>query len=106
MQRSESVGSVTSAFANVRIFEERTEEQRSAETERLRDLLHEKVEEITKLTETVDKLKHDADCWVFAKNKYYRQLGYDTPMELQVKVDGDRKFIERAGDSILNRKGK
>lgn len=105
MQRSESVGSVTSLLVNVKLHDEQTPDQLIAENERLRELVHDKVAQISWYRDTNDKLMHDAARWNFAKRRYCLELGYDTPEKLQAKVDKDMITPEPAID-VLMRKSK
>jgi hypothetical protein len=88
-ESTESVGSVTSAMANLRIFEENAKVNAGEENERLRDILSDRLTEIKALTETVEKLKHDADCWKFAKNQYFRQLNFVSAVDFEEKIKID-----------------
>lgn len=85
------MGSVTGLMENVSIFDRRTKDDIEIENQRLRDLLHDKVEQISRYSQTNDRLAYDAARWNFAKQQYCTKLGYDTPDQLQKKVDDDMR---------------
>lgn len=91
MNRSESVGSVNSLFAQVRIHPSLSEENlelkgKLAEQE---ETLADQAEKIQWYRDSNDRLMADAARWNYAKNQYFKQLGYDTPEEVQARVDKD-----------------
>lgn len=86
MQR---IPSVTGSSMSVTSSGEKSSTELKSENERLRDLLHDKVAQITWYRQTNDRLMHDAARWNYAKAHYAKQLGYDTPAQLQARVDND-----------------
>lgn len=98
MLRTESVGSITSKLGKVVIHEEQTKEELKEENAHLRDLLHEKVAELSVHQDTAQRLTLDSARWKFVKVKYYAQLEAQSPEALEKKVDEQMKIraISRA----------
>lgn len=61
------------------------------ENSALRELLHDKVIRVRELQDQCDQLNHDAACWKFVKSRYATTLGYESPDQLQKKIDKDMK---------------
>jgi 5-hydroxyisourate hydrolase-like protein (transthyretin family) len=84
MNRTESVGSVTSMMARVTI-----EQEEPDEIQHLKEKIADQEAMVTWYRESNEKLMADAARWNYAKNNYYKKLGYETPDEVQKTVDGD-----------------
>lgn len=87
MQKTESVGSVNSLSIGVSILEPRSKKQIEAENDRLRQLLHERVGLMSVQSQEKLRIELDAKRWRFAKARYAKQLGFDTPAQLQDQLD-------------------
>lgn len=86
MNRTESVGSITSAF---RALATRSESSVSLGNTELHAEIFELEEKVAGLEGDNAKLMHDAARWNHVKNRMYRQMGYSSPIQMQLKVDED-----------------
>jgi hypothetical protein len=89
MQRTESVGSITSALENISLSQPPTYEELKQENKSLKEeLKHEK--------ETNDILLHDAARWNFAKKNLFLKLGFQEPKDLDsfINKEMNKNFLE------------